>query len=189
MNVFEAIKTRRTVGVVKQDPVPRDVTERILQAAVWAPNHFRTEPWRFFVLEGDGRNKLATALVEAIKEDMEDVTTEENQKRIEKQQNNPFRAPLVIVVGVEPSNEPKVPLKEEYAAVSAAIQNMLLTAHASGLGAIWRTGDICYHPKIAQSFGLSEKGEVVGFLYMGYPVKEPKTVKKTDVSTYTKWFS
>jgi nitroreductase len=46
MDVFEAIKGRRSIGMVKQDLIKQEVIEQLLEAATWAPNHHHTEPWR-----------------------------------------------------------------------------------------------------------------------------------------------
>lgn len=58
MDVLEAIATRRSIGKVKEDPVPSELIHQIVEAGTWAPSHFRTEPWRFFVLTGDARKAL-----------------------------------------------------------------------------------------------------------------------------------
>ena len=58
MDVMTAIKTRRSIGKVKSEPVPKEMIEMILEAGTWAPCHHQTEPWRFFVLTGDARNGL-----------------------------------------------------------------------------------------------------------------------------------
>jgi nitroreductase len=52
MDVLTAIHTRHSTGKVKPDPVPRAVIEKLLLAAVQAPNHHKVRPWRFVVLSG-----------------------------------------------------------------------------------------------------------------------------------------
>ena len=64
MEVTQAIQTRRSVGRVRQDPVPRELVEEILQSAIHAPNHKMTEPWRFHVFSGKGRGEFARARAE-----------------------------------------------------------------------------------------------------------------------------
>ncbi|MDQ0217648.1 nitroreductase [Peribacillus cavernae] len=187
MEIVEGIKTRRSIGLVKPDPVPQELIEQILEAGTYAPNHFRTEPWRFFVLTGEGRNKLGNVFEEITAAKFEDPNSEDNQKKIEKAKKNPLRAPVIIAVGVEPSERKNVIKKEEYAAVNSAIQNMLLASHSLGLGAIWRTGDICYHEKVKNFFGLSEAGEIVAFVYIGYANMEAPKVKKTNFKELTTW--
>ena len=58
MDVYQCIRTRRTVREFTQDPVPEDVVLRILQAGQWAPSSSNTQPWHFIVI-GD-RDTLAT---------------------------------------------------------------------------------------------------------------------------------
>ena len=76
-----------------------------------------------------------------------DDTPESLISKLERQKKNPLRAPVIIAVGIEPSDKNNVLVAEEYAAVNSAIQNMLLAAHSLGLGAVWRTGKITYHDK------------------------------------------
>lgn len=187
MDAIEALKTRRSIGKVLDKEVPKELIERIIEAATWAPNHFKTEPWRFFVLTGDGRKPLGETLAHIAAQNMDDPSSEENKNKLDRVRKNPFRAPVVIVAAVEPSDNPKAILKEEYAAVNAGVQNMLLAAHALGLGAIWRTGKPCYDREISNLFGLSEKGEVIGFIYVGYPDMKPPTRKRKSVDEVTKW--
>lgn len=189
MDAIEALRTRRSIGKVLEREVPKELIEKIIEAATWAPNHFRTEPWKFFVLTGDGRKRLGETLAKIIARNMEDPSLEENAEKLEKVRNQPFRAPVVIVVALEPSDNPKAILKEEYAAVSAGIQNMLIAAHALGLGAIWRTGNSCYDREMSQSFGLSDKGEVLGLIYVGYPDMEPPARNRKSVADVTTWIS
>ncbi|WP_223067266.1 nitroreductase family protein [Paenibacillus caui] len=169
MNIFEAIRTRRSIGRVSEEEVPRESIERILEAGTWAPNHRRTEPWKFFVLRGEGRKKLGLALAEIAKAEAGAVEAEELDKLESKALDKAKRAPLVIAVAVEPTEKEGVIELEEYGAVFAAIQNMLLEAHGLGLASVWRTGEPAYHPIMNKHFGLSDKGKMLGFLYIGKP--------------------
>ena len=62
MEIFDAIHGRQTISKVKPDAVPRELIEKILSAAVQAPNHYQVRPWRFVVLTGDGRKKLGDVM-------------------------------------------------------------------------------------------------------------------------------
>src|SRR5512136_2950923 len=97
MEVLEAIHTRYSVGKVKPDPVPREVIEKLLAAAVQAPNHYKVRPWRFVVLTGAGREKLGEAMAQSTKANKPDATQEDLQKDRAK----PLRAPVVITVAVD----------------------------------------------------------------------------------------
>lgn len=187
MNIHEAIQTRRSITLVNEQAVPEELIEQIIEAGTYAPNHHKSEPWRFFVLRGEGREKLGKVLKDITTAQQEDPLSENSQAKITKSERNPLRAPVIIAVGVEPGNKDNIILKEEFAAVSSAVQNMLLTAHALGLGAVWRTGAICYHPDVRDFFGLSENGEMSAFIYIGYPEFEPKPYTRTSFKELTTW--
>lgn len=187
MNVSEAIRNRRSIGKVKQDDIPVETIERILEAGIWAPNHRLTEPWKFFVLRGEGRHLLGTALSEIALANAEDPNSPEAQKAVESAKNQPFRAPVVIAVAVTPVDKKGVIEIEEYGAVFAAIQNMLLEIHSLGLGAVWRTGAPCFHEKMNEHFGLRAEDKVLGFIYLGVPELTDLQGKRTPFQEKTVW--
>ena len=152
MDVREAIRTRRSIGKVKSDPIPKETIEMILEAAIWAPNHKLTEPWQFFVMSGEGRERLGDAFARITLADLVHPDSPENMVKAEDARKRALRAPVIIGAAVIPSDRKDVLEIEEYAAVNAAVQNMLLTIHALGLGAVWRTGAPCYHPIMNESF-------------------------------------
>ncbi|MFB4160460.1 nitroreductase [Geomicrobium sp. JSM 1781026] len=189
MDVFEAIQSRRSVG--KVDPhelVDKETLKRILEAGTWAPSHYKTEPWKFFVHTGEGRRSLGKVLRSIAREKMDDELSDKDLEKLESTENKPFRAPIVVTVAVEPSTKEKVIEIEEYAAAHAAAQNMLLAAHALGLGAIWRSGKPMYHKKVRDFYNLSEGGNIVGFIYLGFPKsdkeKSGKRVPHEAKTTY-----
>ena len=171
MDIFEAINTRHSVGKVKADPLPRDVIEKLLDAGNRAPNHYKVRPWRFIVLTGNARNKLGDVFAASFAERNPGLLPE----GLAKTRALPLRAPVVIVVGVDKPVETKVLELENLSAVSAACQNILLAAHALGLGAKWRTGEWACDAKVKEFFGLAADQHIAGFIYVGYPelVSEP----------------
>lgn len=183
MSISESIRNRRSIGKVKQDAIPRESIERILEAGIWAPNHRLTEPWKFFVLEGNGRNKLAEALASvAGNGEVTEESLSSARKKVE-------RAPLIIAVAVEPVDNSKIIELEEYGAVFAAIQNMLLEIHELGLGAVWRSGEPCYHELMRKAFDLSAKGKMLGFIYIGVPENNDQQSKRTPFAEKTVWIT
>ncbi|WP_201305363.1 nitroreductase family protein [Paenibacillus puerhi] len=186
MEVFEAIRTRRTTGRVKNEPVPTELIERILEAGNWAPSHHATEPWRFFVMTGSGRLPLGEAYAAIASEEAGVALDEE---ALAKHRGKALRAPVVLAVAVSPSQEKGVIRIEEYAAVHAAVQNMLLAAHALKLGAIWRSGEPMYHPRMQRTFGLEEGEELVALLYIGYPEMSLPAGKRRPVTGKTMWMT
>ncbi|MGE7824808.1 nitroreductase family protein [Paenibacillus sp. NPDC093718] len=189
MNVSEAIRTRRSLGKVKPDAVPQEWIEQIVEAGTWAPNHKLTEPWKFFVMQGEGRDVLGNALGDIQAAGGDDTSEEAVNAARESGRTKAYRAPVVIGVAVEPSTDPKVIELEEYGAVFAAIQNMLLQIHELGLGAVWRTGEPCFHTLLNQAFGLKPEDKMLGFLYIGYPDMEPKQGKRQPAANKTVWLN
>jgi nitroreductase len=160
--------------------------EQIIEAATWAPCHHGTEPWRFFVITGDARGSLGDVMAKSKVERMvrqgKDVDGE-----FERARAKAFRAPVIIAVAVEPSTGPKVVEIEEIEAGAAAVQNMLLAAHALGLGAIWRSGDPAYDPDVKAFLGLAPTAHILGFVYAGYPDASPARVPQKAASSVTTW--
>ena len=184
MDVLSAIYNRRSQGKVKQDPVPRNMIEKILIAAAQAPNHYKVRPWRFVVLTGSGLEKFGDQLASVFKSKFPDISVE----AVEKEKQKAFRAPLIIAVGVDQPAEPKVNQIENIAAASAACQNMLLAATALGLATIWRTGDTARDPEIKKFFGFSPEQHLIGFIYIGYPeLPPPETVERPNFEDRTVW--
>lgn len=188
MDVTRAIQTRQSVGRVKKDPVPRELVEAMLESAVHAPNHRITEPWRFHVFAGKGRGELARARAEMARlmAEAEGEDDEMAAGRISRERKKAFRAPVVIAV-ISEAGRDEVETLENYAACAAAVQNMQLTAHALGLGAIWRTGPVAYHEHTRDFFGLGDGDNVVAFLYVGYPDMGERTRRRKPAHEKTVW--
>lgn len=84
MGVMDLIKSRRSIGVTDNKEVPDDVIRTLLEAATWAPNHKKTEPWKFRVFKGEGRAKLGEEMARIAAGKAEGLSEEEAAKKIEK---------------------------------------------------------------------------------------------------------
>jgi nitroreductase len=183
MDLFEAIQTRQSIGELSPDPVPRPVIEQLLHAAVQAPNHFKVRPWRFAVLTGPGRERLGEVLARSFAARFPDAPT----AALDKERQKPLRAPLVIAVGVDKPAEAKVLEVENVCAAAAACQNLLLAAHALGLGAKWRTGEDARNPQVKEFLGLVADQELIALIYIGYPAVQPPVPERPDFPDRTTW--
>jgi nitroreductase len=165
MELFEAIYNRHSIKRVKQDAVPREIIEKLLDAAGQAPNHYKVWPWRFVVLTGKARSRLGDVMSASLR----DRHPEFPQEAFDKVHATPLQAPVVIAVGVDKPGEPKVLEIENICAAAAATQNLLLAAHALGLGAKWRTGEWARDAKVKEFLGFEPDQHIIGFIYTGYP--------------------
>ena len=188
MDVIRAIETRQSVGRVRQDPVPEELVERILESAVHAPNHKLTEPWRFHVFTGKGRGELARARAETarLQAESEGEYEEMAAGRISRERKKAFRAPVVIAV-ISAAGRDEIETLENYAACAAAVQNMQLTAHSLGLASMWRTGAVAYHDYMREFFGLGEGDTIVAYLYIGYPDMGERPRRRQPAREKTIW--
>jgi nitroreductase len=183
MDVFEAIFTRHSVPKVKQDDVPRALLERVLAAGAQAPNHHRIYPWRFIVLTGEARNRLGDIMAQSLKERV----PESSEPALETERARPLRAPVLIAVASETATAPKIIEIENISAAAAAAQNMLLAAHALGLGAMWRTGPAAFDPRVKVFLGLAPENHLIGFLYIGYPQSDTYPPQRPSYTERTVW--
>lgn len=185
MDVFEAINKRHSVGRVKQDPLPRDLLEKLLEAGNQAPNHYKVRPWRFVVLTGEARGRLGEVMAAS----QSDRNPDQPKEIFDKTRTLPLRAPAIIAVGVDKPVESKIIEVENISAASAACQNILLAAHALGLGAIWRTGEWARDGMVKQFLGFSEDQHIAGFIYLGYPEGEIEGMTRPAVEDRSVWMS
>ena len=183
MDVFEAIHTRHSQGKVKPDSLPRELIEKLLDAAVQAPNHYKVRPWRFVVLTGEARDRLGEVMAASQQERHPEFPPE----AFDKCRALPLRAPVVIAVGVDKPGEAKVLEIENVAAAAAATQNLLLTAHAMGLGAKWRTSEWARDPLVKQFLGFEADQHVIGFIYLGYPEFAAEPAPRPSFEDRTVW--
>lgn len=173
--------TRRSVPRCDGDVARGDV-ETILAAAVRAPNHHLTQPWRFVVLTGEARSDLARAWAAGLEREGKEASRIPEKAR---------RAPVIVCVLERPHlDNPKVVEIDEHYAVGAAIQNMLLAAHALGLGAMHRTGAATEMPEVRDYLGAEPDELIAGFVYVGRPPEgigsRPRS-RRTDHSEVTEW--
>jgi nitroreductase len=105
--------------------------------------------------------------------------------KLDAERKKPLRAPLVVVVAAAVKENPKVPDIEQVVAAGAAAQNMLVAAHALGLGGFWRTGATAYDPEVKRALGLAEQDAIVGFIYLGHVALAGKA-SPTDTAAVTR---
>lgn len=176
MDVLEAIRTRRSIGKLAGD-VGRDEIDGLVEAAVWAPNHRLTRPWTFTIVCGEARDALGATWA-ALQGRRTTLDGAERDAYLEREARKPSRAPTIVVASTRTVADPIVAM-EDYAATAAAVQNLLLAAHARGLGAIWRTGAMAYAPEINEHLGLDRTDRIVAFVYVGRPaMAAPKSVPR-----------
>ncbi|TEU04225.1 MAG: nitroreductase family protein [Dehalococcoidia bacterium] len=162
MDILELIKTRRSIRKYKQDPIPEEEINKILEAGRWAPSASNRQPWSFIVLRSEEtKRKLAETLTWG---------------------GFLSQAPLGIAVVINPraSNHPV----EDGA---AATQNMLLEAHSLGLGACWIGAYGSVNEESAKDIlNVPDDERLLSVIVIGRPAESPQsTRRKLDEITFS----
>ncbi len=162
----ELIASRRSIfpPVFTEQPVDRAILVQLLENANWAPNHRKTEPWRFQVFRGDARQRLAEFMARAYREQTPEASFSE--AREQKVRKNILKSDTVILIILQRDLQERVPEWEEVAALAAAVQNLWLTATAYGLGGYWSTPSTL--PALTDWLELDPGQRCLGLFYLGY---------------------
>lgn len=168
MDLLEAIHTRRTVHKYLPDAVPQEALDKLFLAGHHAPNHKLTWPWRFTHVGADTRQQLVPVAIacKAVKKDLSDDMKAAITAKIV--------TPGALIVVSQVRSDNAFQSKEDYAAVSCAIQNMMLAAHAEGLGTKWSSGGVTVHADTYSVLGIDpDLEEIAGFMWVGVPAQVP----------------
>jgi nitroreductase len=186
MDAIDAIQRRTSVRRYRPDPVSRETIERLLECAVRAPNHKLTEPWRFAVLTGGAKARLAEIKAGHRLRKADDPSSEEARARSDKARRETLESPALIVVMAQTS-EDDIRREEDYAAVMMATANLMTAAQSLGLGTYLKTGGVMREPALAELIGLPESYRVVGILSVGYPVETEPPRRRRPAGELTSW--
>ncbi len=177
MQIEELIATRRTVHEFAAAPIPDGAVDRSLAAAHWAPNHKLTWPWRFTKVGPKARAQLIEIGI-ALKSAKRQLPPE-MVKKLRAKLGNP--AELVVVSQMR--SEDGFRSREDYGAVACAIQNMTLSLWSEGISTKWGTGGITRHDKTYALLGIDgNTEEIVGFIWIGHPVRPSKAPQRPPLA-------
>lgn len=168
----ETIRSRRTINLYLQTPVPQQLINDAIEAAVWAPNHHVTEPWRFYVF-GEQTISRCIDLVRDI------TTAKKDAKAAAFKAKNWSEKPGWLLLTCRRCDD-DLRQQEDYAACCAAIQNLSLFLWKAGVGTKWTTGAITQDARFFEIAGFDPSEEmVVGLIWYGYPKLTPTQSRKS----------
>jgi nitroreductase len=184
MRVHDALKQRRSVKRFTDQPVTREEIELLLDAAVLAPNHRLTEPWRFNVLGPEARYAYGLALGERKARKLTDPDAAHTMRTRVAEEHRALPAMLVVAMTTSESAEIR---EEDYAATMMAIQNIALAAVELGLATAIRTGAVMADPAARAAAGVADGERIVACVNIGHPAELPAGPKKTPARELTRW--
>jgi len=182
-NLLDLIRTRRSIRRYTRDAVPADVVEQMLTAATWAPSAHNRQPWRFVVIaDGQTKYRLAAAMGGQLRRDL--AADGRSPEFIERDAGRSYArltgAPLLILVNLTMADMDIYPDERRarneaiMAAQSTAMagQNLLLAAHALGLGACWVCAPLFCPAVVRETLDLPADWQPQGLITLGYPAEE-----------------
>ncbi len=171
------IRSRRTTHLFDARTVDAALIDAALEAAVQAPNHRRTRPWRFYLLGPQTRDALVARNTEMVRASRGEAAAENKHAAWS-------RIPAMIVV-TSPRSDDHMREREDYGAVSAAIQNLSLYLHSAGVGVKWSTGGVTRDDHALHLLGIDPDAEFVAALLMiGYPeIPSAEEMRSAELAT------
>lgn len=176
------IQARRSIRRTLDRPVPHRVIERLLEAARWAPSAHNRQPWRFAVIESVAwRGRLAAAMGERLRADLaaDGLEADAIERQVRRSYERISSAPLVIVFFLSLADMDRYPDPARQEAehlmavqsVALAAQNMLLQAHAEGLGACWMCAPLFCEDVVRAALELDADWEPQAIITIGVPAE------------------
>lgn len=167
--------------------IPDEIIWEILDCANMAPNHKRTEPWRFTVFSGKGLQKFADMQKEIYSQYAGDKFSPVTLKKLT---DFPLMCSHIIVVTMKRNEEGKLPEIEEIEACACAMQNIFLMATAHGIASYISTGGTTYFPETKPYYDLAADDKVLGIIHLGYPKADVnKATTRGNIKEKVRWIS
>jgi nitroreductase len=186
MDALDAIQRRISVRRFRPEPVPREIIAGLLDAAVRAPNHKLTEPWRFAVLTGAARDRLAELRAAHRSKRYADPASDEARAGADKVRRETAETPAFIVVMCA-ENPDALTREEDYAAAMMATANLMIAAESLGLGTYLKTGGIMSDPGLTTLVGLQAGFRIVAVVSLGYPAAVEPPRRRRPAAELTLW--
>ena len=191
------LRSRRSVRRFRPDPVPATVLERILETATYAPSAHNKQPWRFVVLtDAAAKSRLAKAITDRFRRDSSaDGTAEADiTDRVERSRRRLEEAPVAIVLcrDVTQDKPQPDPARQKAEAtmgmqsVALAGLQLLLAAHAEGLGGTWICWPLFAPDETRRALGLASEWEPQGMIFLGYPAETPEIPERKPLQEVTR---
>jgi coenzyme F420-0:L-glutamate ligase/coenzyme F420-1:gamma-L-glutamate ligase len=179
LSLETAIAGRRSVRHFADRPVAPEAIDAVIETACLAPAPHHTRPWRFVVLSPDARARLAEAMGRAWRRDLRRDGVEQGRidALLERSREQIMAAPALVLIGFLADAQRSWPdgrrRHSETAmfaqSTGAALQNLMLAAHARGLGTYWISAPLFCPAAVRQALRLPSDFEAQALVALGYP--------------------
>ncbi len=183
--VIDVITTRRSIPQFRPDPIPSATIARLLEVAVWVPNHRLTEPWQFFVLGEKSKRLFGEIRRDFRASALPNPQAPEVQPALQKVVDDTARTPAIVIFTSQGHDDPELQ-EENYWSTFGAAYAFMLTAWSEGIGTYFRTSAFRDYAPLLNFLHLPPDSRVIGVLYVGYPAIVPQR-GRTPASEKTVW--
>jgi F420 biosynthesis protein FbiB-like protein len=204
------LRTRRSVREFADRLIPRDVLERLIDAAITAPSNTNRQPWRFAVVTDPARRAALAAAVKQRADEMKAIIARGHHAEDFGDYGDFFHEPITAAAAVVIPQYRAYPdlianfiasgggdparyataaaMQAELCSTAGAVMNLLLAAHAHGLGACWMAGPMIARDTIGAQLGIAEPWRMIGAVALGYPAGSTPTRPRKPASKVAVWF-
>jgi F420 biosynthesis protein FbiB-like protein len=195
--LFDLIRSRRSIRLYQPTPVSHERIEVLMDAARWGPSAHNRQPWRFAVVQAPAiKHALATAMGEQLRADLErdGAPRERIEADVARSHARINCAPVLVVVCMTMRDMDRYRDAERQHAewtmatqsVAMAVQNLLLAAHALGLGACWLCAPLFAPDVVRKVLSLADDWQPQALVTVGYPA-ETKTKTRAPLAALVKY--
>lgn len=178
------LRSRRSIRRFKPNAVPDPVVQRILETATFAPSAHNDQPWRFAVITTiEVKLRLAEAMAADFHRDLERDSLSETDiaARLERSRRRINEAPVIVILCMDTTGMDSYPdPKRQQAEMTMAVQStalaglqLLLAAHAEGLGGVWTCGPLFTPETVRATLDLPASWQPQAMFFIGYPAESP----------------
>lgn len=164
-------------------PTPSQLQE-LLQLAMRVPDHGKLCPWRFLVIAGDARERMASLTADRRQQLEPDVSAD----ALAKDRQRFLYAPVIVTVIASPTVPHKVPQHEQIASAAAVCMQLLNAAHAHGFAAQWLTAWAATDVQIMRALGLSASEQIIGFIHLGHSDQPAAERERPELASKLSYF-
>ena len=187
-DLWEIIRARRSIRRYDSRPVPPTLVDRLLEAAIWAPSAHNRQPWRFVVIDGNStKQSLAAAMGNRLRRDLtaDGMSPELIERDVARSVTRLTGAPLLILLAMTLADMDAYPDERRARnealmatqSVAMAGQNLLLAAHALGLGACWVCAPLFCPEVVRETLDLPPDWQPQGLITVGYAAEQKEKTR------------
>jgi coenzyme F420-0:L-glutamate ligase / coenzyme F420-1:gamma-L-glutamate ligase len=192
------LRSRRTIRKFKPDPIPDDSISRILETTICSPSAHNLQPWHFIIISSrDSKLRLAKAITRKFRLDLvsDGASEEVIEAKIDKSMQRIIDAPIIIVLCHNKntlrshhnpiSNQTELELGVQ--SVTLAGLQLLLAAHAEGLGGNWICWPFFAPDETQAALKLNSNLDPIGMIFLGFPAEDPEMPERKPLSEVTSY--